>query len=573
MSMKKNLVFWDFEKLAYPAIFIIGLTLRLLHLGQFSLSDEEARLALQALSLARGEIPSYQNPDGGYLVFTGVLFFIFNATNFLARFVPALLGALICLMPVGFRTVLGKKAALILSLGLALDGAWLSSSRQAGGHSWAVFFFLISLWALHSGRWKLGGVFIGLALLGGTEIWKGLLPFLTALGIFWWTNRAVLQPDESEMRIKHHVGKIALWGGGALLVIGTFFLLLPAGLSAFGGGLIEYLRGWGSSAGASIGLVLGTIVVYQPVALLFGIAGAFYQVKQVQPVDRFLTVWWIISLFHLFFYPAREVLDLIWVSLPLLAMASRMLVIFFDTRFEQKNLAIIYAAIVFVFLMFVAQNIARLLSPERVAVNTQPEVIGILAGLVFVAGSIALVAWGWSGRVAGFGAIGGLLSILLLFWLSGSIHASGLGEHPETNPFLQGSLIREADLLNDTIGDISELNFLSRSGADIVAAGLNQPALRWAAREYPYFTFENTLQPQLQSSMVLTPSALMVEYGEPYRGQDFEWGAKPIWDLMTLQEWLQWAIFKTAPLESNMIILWARESLFPGNQISTEVQP
>ncbi len=77
----------------------------------------------------------------------------------------------------------------------------------------------------------------------------------------------------------------------------------------------------------------------------------------------------------------------------------------------------------------------------------------------------------------------------------------------------------------------------------------------------------------MQSSIVLTTSTEEVVFTDNYRGQDFHWETQPIWNLMTTQEWVQWAIFKIAPLENKAIILWARENLFPGSEISSEVQP
>ncbi len=158
--------------------------------------------------------------------------------------------------------------------------------------------------------------------------------------------------------------------------------------------------------------------------------------------------------------------------------------------FDQRIAALVYGGVVFAFLTFAFQNVMAIYSPGRVAVNTQPQIIAILAAVFFVIISIILIGWGWSTRVAGYGALWGLLAVLTIFWISGSFHAAGLNGNPEANPFLRRGIISEADLLKDTIGDLSELNVRSRTGLDIVAIGLDQPALRWLAREFPNFVFE-----------------------------------------------------------------------------------
>jgi hypothetical protein len=572
--MKKNSFSPNGEQVLYGLILITGLALRLIQLGKLPLSDEEARLALQAFGLASGKSSPFLSPDGGYLIATTGLFFIFSDSEFLARLIPALAGSLICLIPLAFRRYLGRKTALIAAFGLALDGGWLAASRQAGSQTWAILFFLATIWALTSRRWKIAGVFSGLLLLGGVEVWKGVIPFGVAiLAYHRWVNREAFERNEVWHSIKTYWREWLIWGGGTLLVFGSLFLILPVGWSAVGGGLVSYLRGWNNPTGVSVGMIIAAMLVYQPISTLSGLMALLRQIKKSVSLELFLTIWSFFALLHSILYPAREVLDVLWVSLPLLGLAARFLSSLLRFNFDQRIAALVYGVVVLVFLMFTSQNIMRLFSPGRVAVNIQPEIIAILAALLFVIISVILIGWGWSARVAGYGATWGLLVWLMLFWLSGSFHAAGLGENPEANPFRRGWFISEADLLKDTIGDLSELNVRSRTGLDVMAIGLDQPAMRWFAREFPNLKFENTFQPQIQSSLVLTVSSEGVVFGENYRGQDFHWQVQPIWDLMTAKEWMQWAIFKIAPLENKMIFLWARESLFPGSEISSEVQP
>jgi len=572
--MKKNSFSLNGEKVLYGLILIIGLALRLIQLGKLPLSDEEARLALQAFGLASGESSPFFNPDGGYLITTTGLFFIFSKSEFLARLIPALAGTLICLIPLAFQRFLGRKTALIAAFGLALDGGWLAASRQAGSHTWAVLFLLAVIWAVSSRRWKVAGIFSGLLLLGGVEVWKGLIPLGVAIGVYnLWFRWESFAWNDVWLSFRNNWKEFLTWAVGALLVLGSLFLILPTGWSAMGGGLISYLRGWNNPSGVSVGMILTAMLIYQPISTLFGLIASLRQIKKSVSLELFLTIWSFFALIHCFLYPAREVLDVLWVSLPLLGLAARLLSSLLRFNFDQRIAALIYGVVVLIFLMFTSQNIMRLFSPGRVAVNTQPEIIAILAALLFVIISVILIGWGWSTRVAGYGVTWGLLVWLMLFWLSGSFHAAGLGENPETNPFRRGWFISEADLLKDTIGDLSELNVRSRTGLDVMAIGLDQPAMRWFAREFTNFKFENTFQPQIQSSIVLTGSSEGVVFGENYRGQDFHWQVQPIWDLMTAKEWMQWAIFKIAPLENKMIFLWARESLFPGSEISNEVQP
>ncbi len=70
--------------------------LRFVQLGALPLSDYEADWALQALRVVQGLKPAI-GPNPAYVHLTAILFYIFGATNFLARFWPALAGSALVL--------------------------------------------------------------------------------------------------------------------------------------------------------------------------------------------------------------------------------------------------------------------------------------------------------------------------------------------------------------------------------------------------------------------------------------------------------------------------------------------
>src|SRR5262245_56055827 len=86
----------------YGLAFLIALGFRFIQLGANPLNDSEASLALQALNIARGQSPLL-DPQPAYILFTSTLFAIIKSTNFLARFVPALVGSTLIFAPYVFR--------------------------------------------------------------------------------------------------------------------------------------------------------------------------------------------------------------------------------------------------------------------------------------------------------------------------------------------------------------------------------------------------------------------------------------------------------------------------------------
>ncbi|PWB71113.1 MAG: hypothetical protein C3F07_15135, partial [Anaerolineales bacterium] len=164
----------------YWLAFLIALGFRLIQLGAAPLTDSEAGLALQALHIAQGKAVLL-GPQPAYILLTSILFLITEATNFTARFLPAVIGGSLVFVPYFFREKLKPRIAIVLAFLIAFDPGMVALSRQAGGTILAVTFLLFA-WAMwRDGRALPAGIFAGLALLSGPSIWSGLL----VLGLTW----------------------------------------------------------------------------------------------------------------------------------------------------------------------------------------------------------------------------------------------------------------------------------------------------------------------------------------------------------------------------------------------------
>src|SRR5512140_2639974 len=148
------------EHTIYAIALAIAIGLRFLHLGALPLSDAEADWALQALRITQGLRPAI-GPNPAYVHLTAVLFAIFGATNFLARFWPALAGTALVLAPWFVRNRFGRAPAIILAFGLALDPGMVAMSHLAGGPMLAISFLVLAVLAWANDRRPLAGVFAG----------------------------------------------------------------------------------------------------------------------------------------------------------------------------------------------------------------------------------------------------------------------------------------------------------------------------------------------------------------------------------------------------------------------------
>jgi hypothetical protein len=92
--------------------------------------------------------------------------------------------------------------------------------------------------------------------------------------------------------------------------------------------------------------------------------------------------------------------------------------------------------------------------------------------------------------------------------------------------------------------------------------GIDSPALEWLLRNHNVEVI-SALDPLVAPPLVITP--LMDDLGLPsaYRGQDFTWRQGAAWNALQPTDRLSWFVFHKVPLESETIILWARDDLFP----------
>ncbi|HEX7976941.1 MAG TPA: phospholipid carrier-dependent glycosyltransferase, partial [Anaerolineales bacterium] len=323
-----------FEHLLFFIALILAWSVRLINLGAAPLSDAESNWALQALQASgRGsnavtvagqtapavpEAPAW-GPQPGYVVMTGAAFKLFGASNALARLWPALIGALLALIPLFLRRELGRAAALILAFGLAIDPGLVAVSRQAGSSMPALVFVLLALTLWRARLPVLAGIFTGLALLSGPSILLGGLGLGLARVLTLVFNSE--QPAEPSISQRSQAARNALLSAGAVVLLaGTLFFTRPQGLAAWTETLPAFIRGWFQSSGVLALSLPAALLFYQPLALIFGLLGAAWGLLRPGRVLEeagfspsasratyiYLLIWALAALVLGLVYPGRE---------------------------------------------------------------------------------------------------------------------------------------------------------------------------------------------------------------------------------------------------------------------------
>jgi hypothetical protein len=302
----------------YALAFLFAIALRFIQLGAMPLTDAEAAPALQALQIAQGFKPAL-DPYPFYILFTSVLFFIYGGgTDFLARFIPALLGSLLVFAPLLFPERIKPRVGLILVLFIALDPGLVSLSRQAASPILAVAFLLFAWGYYTQNKASLAGFFAALALLSGPSIWAGIL----ALAIAWAIAQAInslrsrksgesletiaddpTTTDHQLPAFDYRTSMVSLVA--TFLIAGTLFFIVPNGLSAALASIPAYIRTWLTDSDVPISRLLFSFLVYQPLVLLLAMFAVIRGWRTGSSRIIPLSIWFLVALLLAIFNPDR----------------------------------------------------------------------------------------------------------------------------------------------------------------------------------------------------------------------------------------------------------------------------
>ncbi len=559
-----------YEGWLYGLAFLIAIGFRLIQLGASPLTDSEARLALQALHLAQGGRPLLA-PQPAYILFTSLIFWIAEATNFTARLLPALAGSALVLAPRLFRDRLKPLPALILAFLLAFDPALTALSRQASGTILALtcLFFAWGMW--RNGRATPAGVFAALALLSGPSIWSGFLMLILPLILIQRSKPAITNYQSTNHQFTRYQLPAFL---AALLLAGTLFFTVPNGLSAFFASLPAYLQGWAAPSVFTPGRVLFAFLTYEPLGIFLAAFALIRGFRLPSPRVIRLSLWLSISLLLAVFY--RQPAELVWTVIPLLILAAQELSRAIHLYPAERVEISVVAGAMLILLIYIWFNIANIgLNPYEHFTPTPlllfnrvvnfpfgPRYVILFGAALILIVSAVLVAFGWSPRTARLGATWSFSLFLGVYALAAAWGASGARLPNSVELWSADQPPLHVDLLVSSVRQASLLSAGHITTQPVTVLGINSPALQWAlrGREVKLVT---ALDPLTPPPLLITP--LMNEPGLPaaYRGQDFTWRQPPAWQSVQNPDWLRWLVYRQLPRETETIILWVRDDLFP----------
>jgi len=588
----KNQTF-TLEHLLYVFIFLLALGVRVIAVGDLPLSDYEADHAVRAVQVSRGD-PAELGTQPGYVLLTGLAFFIMGSSEATARLWPVLAGSALVLLPFLFREKLGRKAAIVAAFGLALDPGLVSLSQLAGGPIMAVSFVLLAGAAWLFGWTIAAGILAGLALLSGPAFIAGALGLAATVGIvrvlglfragdgqtsanteYPIPNTQYPELPPSETRISPtRAGLLA--AGGTLLLAGTLFLRYPQGLSAFASALPAYFEGWAVPSNVPVSRLLITLVSYPLLAVIFGLIATVRawmgndELARIGkgPAPRYgkgLSIWLMVTLVFALLYPGRQVADLAWTLIPLWGLAG----LEFGRYLQAEKGDFVpwaLAGLVVVMSVSVWTNLGALAASDAQGQTFLLRWFVIAGAVLLSVLSSVLVGLGWSRDAAGRGLAWGTALALGFGMLAGIWGATQRELTIRVELWRPVPGAGQQALLLQTLGDLGDWTTGREDSLQIVSL-VDVPSLRWALRQLPNVRFQDSLSREdLPDAIITHQDQAELSLGSAYRGQDFNWWVYPNWDTWAGVDWLKWLAFRQGAGVSQGIILWGRGDLFPSGE-------
>lgn len=308
------------ETLAYIGLVALAFALRVISLGDMPLDARSATEALAALQSVRGvESVVAHNPLMGFA--NQVAFFIAapSATN--ARISTALVGTLLVLGPLLWRESLGKTAALLMAVLLAISPVALTASRMMGAVTWTMAIVFVMVWATRryaeTGRkaYAITATCAAAAILVLTEPTGAITLLGVAVGLataLWRANPSI---KIGPILKRWPWGEGLMAALGVIVVVGTGFMMAPSGLTSAGSTLYWLVQGMVERPdGTPFAYAFWVALRYDFGLVLFGLIAIF--TLQRNFLADVLTGWFVWSLVVSILYANPTPDAALWVVIP-----------------------------------------------------------------------------------------------------------------------------------------------------------------------------------------------------------------------------------------------------------------
>lgn len=334
------------EWLAYAALALLSLWLRVSMLDTVPMTDFEAQQSLHAWHTVEDRAPGgFSNAQSPLTYITQlVTFSLAGADEFNARISAALAGFALGMTPILFRDSLGLTRTFVWTALLSFLTVPLAASRIADGTSFMLLFTILTVWMirrywysqrLQDACWAIGlltflivlsspsgiPLFVILIASGWLAVWRTALSAPQRLDL---PGDDILQLAVNQLNAFPFTRTLVI-PFAVVVVTATFLMFNPAGLRTVSQLIEASIAGISQSSSAhGIRLGFAALILQEPLLIVFACGGAWllWRHGEVTYIDRFAAAWAGLGTLGLLLYPGARASDALWVVVPLTLLAS-----------------------------------------------------------------------------------------------------------------------------------------------------------------------------------------------------------------------------------------------------------
>ena len=599
---KSNIV--TVERAAYVAIGLLAVGLRFLQLGLRPLNEVEAIQALAAFRFTTGAIPSAPAGTVPALFTANVLgFTLMGASDAIARWLPALAGVILVLLPWGLRGRLGRGGALAASFLLAISPSAVYAARNLDGAIVIAACGLAMIVGLinyvdtrRPGYLYLTLVALGLGLVAGPGIYTLLLIlFLFGLLLFvgeWLLKRqggwsSLVETVQAVRSEKGLLARMAVVLAGTFGLVATTLVLQPPGVGHAADLFGQWARGFLPLAESQPFIYpLLLLLRYEPLILVMGLvevgrrvmSGRTDRQEGIQPRSTFshtafLVFWALVALVLILVAGHRPPGNVLLVVVPMALLAGQGMERAWRW-ISQRNL---WAEVAVFALIALGIGIFFYLQVVAFGLSSSTEIVSFAGTTLYVGTTylvltlVALLLFGVLGIVAGIlrgrqlVLAGGWLAALVFLGLFGfkamwSVNFAHSSDAREL--MIQQTTVPEVRLFVDRLEALS----LEKSGdahtLRFTVDTATGPVVAWYLRDFRQQSTVDGLSAPPDTVAAVTLAAQDLPIGETFRGQGFalrtHWLPWGLWG----RDLIRWLLFAegSLPVVDQEVVLWVMDS-------------
>ena len=538
--------------------FLVGLGLRLWHLESMSFTLAEAQIAQSAWQMAIGkatELPGNMS----YAGLSALLFTLFEPSFFFARLMPALFGSSLILVPWFWRDRIGKKAALLLAIGLAIDPILLSFSRQIVTPIFVVAGLAWAATALKYKRPVLTGALLALAFLGGYSFWMVALIGLVAYLVLPKneTQSVDLTPFRSKSFLLPFLTSFAI----SLALISSAFLLNTEGLGGIAAGLVDFVHIFANAYELLVYQPIIIAIAYSILPLIFSFWSLMDDLRAKQPIRNLpFLIGWGLSLLLCVLLGRQDLGMLVFAAVFAWLGAATHIASIIDTKPEARE--VVFGVMVFqvVILGYLQMVSRRLISVPSNTQDFRFAALAVLAGVLLLVITTILVGMGWSREVSRQAFQKSLLIMLIVLTLGLGLRSIRSQQESNTLSLLAGPILLPN---NDVESIVDEIDREGRADKTEITYDLGdlEQQFSWFFRNQDDW---KSTQSVLQADLMLSSSAQDFSAADTYRGRNVVLFRQIDQQVVKPIDFLKTLLGEPLPMVSQIGVLWVRLNLFTG---------